>query len=58
MVEFQTVWGWQPALYLFLGGVGAGALVFSAVLFFVGKKRQSLTVGLSLWVGALCMIIG
>ena len=58
MVEFQTVWGWQPALYLFLGGVGAGALVFSAVLLFVGKKRQSLTVGLSLWVGALCMIIG
>ena len=22
MEELQFVWGWQPALYLFLGGVG------------------------------------
>ena len=27
MEPMQTIWGWQPALYLFLGGVGAGALI-------------------------------
>ena len=31
----QTIWGWQPALYLFLGGMGAGTFVMAAVLFFI-----------------------
>ena len=33
MIELQSVWGWQPALYLFLGGMGAGAFVVAAVLY-------------------------
>ena len=32
-MELQTIWSWQPALYLFLGGMGAGAFVMAAVLF-------------------------
>lgn len=58
MFEFQTVWGWQPALYLFLGGMGAGALLFSAVLAFIDGKRHRLTIGVSLWSAAACMTVG
>ena len=35
-MELQTIWSWQPALYLFLGGMGAGAFVMAAVLFLIG----------------------
>lgn len=58
MVEFQTVWGWQPALYLFLGGMGAGALITSAILAFVDRNSHRKTIAYSLWASAACMIVG
>lgn len=40
----QTMWGWQPALYLFLGGMGAGAFIMAAVLFLIDRARHRLIV--------------
>ena len=37
-MELQLVWGWQPALYLFLGGLGAGAFAVAACLYLFGKS--------------------
>ena len=36
----QTAWGWLPAIYLFLGGMGAGALLVAAAFEFYGKRYQ------------------
>jgi polysulfide reductase chain C len=36
----QTVWGWLPAIYLFLGGLGAGAFLVAATLEFSGKRYE------------------
>ena len=36
----QTAWGWLPAIYLFLGGLGAGALLIAAAFEFYGKRYQ------------------
>lgn len=58
MVEFQMVWGWEPALYLFLGGTGAGALIASALLAFIDRSRHQKTIAYSLWASAACMIVG
>lgn len=58
MVEFQTVWSWQPALYLFLGGMGAGALIASSALAFIDRDRHKRTILCSLGASAICMIIG
>ncbi len=37
----QTTWGWLPAIYLFLGGLGAGALMVAAIFEFFGERYQS-----------------
>ncbi len=58
MVEFQMVWGWQPALYLFLGGMGAGAFIAATVLLFVDRGKHRSTIGLSMWCAAICLIVG
>lgn len=58
MFEFQTVWGWQPALYLFLGGMGSGAFITATVLSFVDRQRHRSTIGLSMWAAAICLIVG
>jgi formate-dependent nitrite reductase membrane component NrfD len=36
----QTVWEWLPAVYLFLGGLGAGAFLVAATLEFSGKRYE------------------
>lgn len=58
MEGLQLVWGWQPALYLFFGGTGAGGFVVSAVfsLYEEGKNRRALNV--SMWASAGCLIVG
>ena len=45
--QLQTEWGWLVAIYLFLGGVGAGAYVIAAINGFMGKALNlSTAVGL------------
>jgi polysulfide reductase chain C len=36
----QPVWEWLPAIYLFLGGLGAGAFLVAATLEFSGKRYE------------------
>lgn len=40
-MELQLIWGWQPALYLFLGGLGAGSFVIAACLFLFDNNRSA-----------------
>lgn len=54
----KTVWGWQPALYLFLGGMGAGALVFAGILTLTDRKNHNTTICISQWIAAACMSVG
>lgn len=54
----QTVWGWQPALYLFLGGMGAGAFIMAAVLFLIDRTRHRLIVCVSMWAATISLAVG
>lgn len=36
----QTAWGWLPAIYLFLGGLGAGAFLVAAVIELTNKRYE------------------
>jgi formate-dependent nitrite reductase membrane component NrfD len=55
--QLQREWGWLIAVYLFLGGVGAGAYTIAAINGFMGEGlAQSTTVGL--WIGFPAVLIG
>ena len=58
MTELQAVWGWQPALYLFLGGMGAGAFVTAAVLHFLDRGNTRRTVAASAWGATILLMAG
>ena len=36
-----SIWTWEVAMYLFLGGVTAGIIIFAAVVALLGKDRQA-----------------
>lgn len=57
MAELQTVWGWQPALYLFLGGMGAGAFIMASILGLIDREGSRRTICVSMWaaVASLCL---
>ena len=65
MIEMkaQTKWGWDHAIYLFLGGMGAGAYVTGAIAGFAGEEwvgvaRTGVIFGLiSLAVGYLVLLL-
>ena len=57
MIELQTVWGWQPALYLFLGGVGAGAFFVAGLVHLVTKSHQRV-VSIAMWCSILFLAFG
>ena len=57
-MELQTIWGWQPALYLFLGGMGAGAFIMAAVLYLIDQERHAKIVCASMWASAICLGVG
>jgi len=55
--QLQTEWGWLVAIYLFLGGVGAGAYTIAAINGFIGESLElSTTVGL--WISFPALMIG
>jgi len=35
------IWTWEVAMYLFLGGLTAGVMVFSAAMLLMGKEREA-----------------
>ena len=57
MIAFQSVWGWEPALYLFLGGLGAGTFVAAAVIY-LSSKDHRLPVSCAMWTAVLCLCVG
>lgn len=54
----QTVWGWQPALYLFLGGMGSGTFVTAAILYLKDKSHYRKIICLSMWAAVACLVVG
>lgn len=58
MTELQAVWGWQPALYLFLGGLSAGAFIAATVLYFRDKAANIRVVCASCWLAFVCLGLG
>lgn len=58
MSELQTVWGWQPALYLFLGGLSAGTFIVAALLFLQDKIRNARAVCIASWAALACLALG
>lgn len=54
--QLQTEWGWLIAIYLFLGGVGAGAYTIAAFNGLIGGEQIITNVGL--WVGFPALLIG
>lgn len=54
----QLMWGWQPALYLFLGGMGAGAFVMAALLYLIDRDRHAKIICWSMWGAVAGLVIG
>ena len=54
----QLTWSWQPALYLFLGGMGAGAFIMAAVLFLIDKAKHRLVVCVSMLAAFVSLAVG
>ena len=58
MVELQTTWSWLPAIYLFLGGLGAGAFLTVSVLRLAKPGRFKKTVTGGVWTAVAALAIG
>lgn len=57
MIELQTIWGWQPALYLFLGGMGAGTFVVAGIVRFATMSHKK-TICIAMWSAIAFLAIG
>ncbi len=55
--QLQTEWGWLVAIYLFLGGVGAGAYTIAAINGFMGESLEFSTI-VGLWISFPALMIG
>lgn len=58
MEALQTVWGWQPALYLFLGGMGAGAFVAAVVVYAREGAEHPRLITYSIGAAVACLVVG
>lgn len=56
-MEMQ-VWGWQPALYLFLGGLGAAAFVVAGVMVLKNFETYRKTAGVAMVFSVGCLAVG
>jgi formate-dependent nitrite reductase membrane component NrfD len=55
--QIQTEWGWLVAVYLFLGGIGAGAYTIAAINGLVGEEL-GLSTMLGLWISFPALLVG
>lgn len=58
MVELQSTWTWLPAIYLFLGGVSAGAMLIAALLRLAGRGRFKAAITIGSWVATVALACG
>ena len=53
------VWGWEIAVYLFLGGLAAGLLIYAAWFWLMGKKKElPVTVSIAPLLVPVLLILG
>lgn len=52
------MWGWQPALYLFLGGMGAGAFLVAGTLYLRDRATDRNLLAASMWAALACVGVG
>lgn len=55
---FQIYWGWQPALYLFLGGMSAGTFITAAILYLRNGEKHGSIIYASMWAAVICLAAG
>ncbi len=58
MAQLQTTWGWWIAIYLFLGGLGAGAMVTAAVVALATRERFRSTIRFAAWASTIALAVG
>lgn len=58
MEGLQVVWGWQPALYLFLGGMGAGAFIAAMFVYLREGEKCRGTAVVSVLASIVCLVVG
>ena len=58
MIELQTTWGWEIAVYLFLGGLAAGAICAAAILNLATGERFKNTIRFSAWASVIALVVG
>ncbi len=55
-IVLQTDWGWEIAMDLFLGGLGASCFLIASVLFLVAKDKFKKTVRFAGWASVISLI--
>jgi formate-dependent nitrite reductase membrane component NrfD len=58
MLELQTTWGWLVAIYLFLGGLGAGVMCTASIISLVAGERLKATIRFGTWASAIAIACG
>ena len=58
MIALQTTWNWLIVVYLFLGGLSAGAYCTAAILHLAAKGRFAATVKLGTWAATIALAVG
>ena len=58
MLTLQSIWGWQAALYLFLGGLGSGTCLISSALVWIDCKNNKRTIRVSMRIALGCLVLG
>lgn len=58
MAQVQTLWGWVVAVYLFLGGLGAGAFCTAALVGLLTRERFKSTVRFGAWASTIALAVG
>ena len=54
----QTTWVWEPAIYLFLGGLAGGAFFVTALVRFLSKNAFPKVTVIGAWTSTIALIVG
>ncbi len=58
MMGFQAAWGWPAALYLFLGGLGAGSFIAASALLLLRLEGREKAVAATYWLSFASLVGG
>lgn len=54
----QTTWVWEPAIYLFLGGLAGGAFLTVTLVRFMSKNAFPRVAAIGTWVSTIALVVG